>query len=138
MFRNTKETERSVPVQNEKVHRPRRRYSLRASVGKYEEISAALRVLGLYDSATVKEMKSRYRELLREWHPDLCRENETVRSEKTIEIITAYKVIMEYCEQYRFSFTREEVEKYLSPEELWEKQFGKDPIWGNYQDDEKK
>jgi DnaJ-class molecular chaperone len=105
-------------------------------MGKYEEITNALRVLGLYESATVKEIKNRYRELLKEWHPDLCEGNESVRKQKTIEIISAYRIIMDYCEQYRFSFSKEEIEKYISPEELWEKQFGKDPIWGNYQDDQ--
>jgi DnaJ-class molecular chaperone len=103
---------------------------------KYEEITRALRILGLYESATVKEIKNKYRELLKEWHPDLCMEKEDIRKEKTIEILNAYRIIMNYCEHYRFSFSKEEVEKYISPEELWTKQFGKDPIWGNYQDDE--
>jgi acyl carrier protein len=106
-------------------------------MGKYEELTKARKVLELHEFATLKEIKNKYRELLKEWHPDLCRENEAVRKQKTIEIINAYRIIMEYCEQYRFSFSREEIEKYLSPEELWAKQFGKDPIWGNYQDDEK-
>jgi DnaJ-class molecular chaperone len=105
-------------------------------MGKYEEITKALRILGLYESATVKELKNKYRELLREWHPDLCRGNEAIQKQKTIEIIHAYRTIMDYCEQYRFSFSKEEIEKYISPEELWAKQFGQDPIWGNYQDDE--
>jgi hypothetical protein len=42
---------------------------------------------------------------------------------------------MDYCEHYRFSFAKEEIEKYMWPEELWERQFGRDPIWGNYSDD---
>lgn len=105
-------------------------------MGKYEEIKKALQILGLYESATVKEIKNKYRELLKEWHPDLCMENEATRKEKTIEILNAYRIIMNYCELYRFSFSKEEVEKYMSPEELWAKQFGKDPIWGNFHDDE--
>jgi DnaJ-class molecular chaperone len=104
-------------------------------MGKYEEITRALRILGLYESATVKEIKNKYRELLKKWHPDLCGNNEAIRGQKTVEIINAYRIIMDYCEQYRFSFSKEEVEKYISPEELWAKQFGKDPIWGNNQDD---
>jgi DnaJ-class molecular chaperone len=103
-------------------------------MGKYDEITKALRILGLHESATVKEIKNKYRELLKEWHPDLYRDNEAIRKQKTIEIISAYRIIMDYCEQYRFSFSKEEIEKYISPEELWAKQFGKDPIWGNYQD----
>ncbi len=105
-------------------------------MGKYEEIINALHILGLYESATVKEIKNKYRTLLKEWHPDLCKGDEHIRKEKTTEILNAYRIIMDYCDQYRFSFSKEEVEKYISPEELWSKQFGKDPIWGNFQDDE--
>ena len=103
---------------------------LRIFMGKYEEITKARQILGLDEYATLKEIKNKYRELLKEWHPDLQKKNKAVRKEKTIEIINAYKIIMDYCEQYRFSFSREEVEKYFSPEELWAKQFGKDPDMG--------
>jgi len=43
---------------------------------------------------------------------------------------------MNYCENYKFSFSKEEIEKYISPDEFWGKRFGSDPIWGNYNDDE--
>jgi len=106
-------------------------------MGKYEERTKARQILELQESGTLKEIKTRYRELLKTWHPDLGKKNKAVRKQKTIEIIKAYKTITAYYEQYRVSFSREEVEKYMSPEELWEKQFGKDPIWGNYNDDSK-
>jgi len=103
---------------------------------KYEEITKARQVLELQEFATLKEIKNKYRALLKEWHPDTRKENEAILKHKTIEIINAYRIIMDYCDHYRFSFSEEEIEKYISPEELWSKQFGKDPIWGNYQDDE--
>ena len=105
-------------------------------MGKYEEITKALQILGLYESATLKDIKNNYKNLLKAWHPDLHKENEEICKEKTIEIIDAYRIIMDYCDNYKFSFSKEEIEKYMSPEEFWVKQFGKDPIWGNYQDDE--
>lgn len=105
-------------------------------MGKYEEITKARQVLGLYESATLKDIKNNYKELLKEWHPDLCKENEEICNEKTIEIINAFKTIMEYCDNYKFSFSKEEIEKYISAEEFWGKKFGSDPIWGNYNDDE--
>jgi DnaJ-class molecular chaperone len=105
-------------------------------MGKYEEITKARQILGLYEFATLKDIKNKYKELLREWHPDLCKENEKICKEKTIEIIHAFKKIMDYCEHYKFSFSREEIEKYLSADEFWEKRFGNDPIWGNYNKDE--
>lgn len=42
-------------------------------MGKYEEITNALRILGLYESAIVKDIKDKYRELIKEWHPDFCK-----------------------------------------------------------------
>jgi len=83
-------------------------------LGKYEGITKARQVLELHEFATLKKIKNQYRELLKEWHPDLCKENEDIRKEKTIEIINAYRTIMNYCEHYRFSFSREEIEKYIS------------------------
>jgi len=105
-------------------------------MGKYEEITKARQILGLYEVATLKDIKNRYKELLKEWHPDLCKENEEISKEKTIEIINAFKTIMYYCENYKFSFSQEEIEKYLSADEFWKKRFGSDPIWGNYNNDE--
>jgi len=105
-------------------------------MGKYEEITKARKALGINEVASLQEVKNRYRALLKEWHPDLSAENKDMRREKTVEIIHAYRLLMDYCEQYRFSFSREEVEKYISPEEMWAKRFGHDPIWGNYGDDE--
>jgi DnaJ-class molecular chaperone len=40
-------------------------------MGKNEETINALHILGLYESATVKEIKNKYRALLKEWHPGL-------------------------------------------------------------------
>jgi len=45
----------------------------------------------------------------------------------TRKIISAYKKIMVYCNQYQFSFTKEEIEKVCSAEEWWFKQFGNHP-----------
>jgi preprotein translocase subunit Sec63 len=105
-------------------------------MGKFDEITKARQILGLYELATLKDIKNRYKELLKEWHPDLCKENEEIRKEKTIEIINAFKTIMDYCENYKVSFSKEEIEKYISPDEFWKKRFGSDPIWGNYNNDE--
>lgn len=105
-------------------------------MGKYEEITKACQILGLYEFATLKDIKNKYKELLKEWHPDLRKENEDICKEKTIEIINAFKTIMEYCENYKFSFSKEEIEKYISADEFWWKRFGSDPIWGNYNDEQ--
>jgi hypothetical protein len=49
----------------------------------------------------------------------------------TRRITIAYKTILAYCDQYAYSFEKQEVEKYLSAEEWWMDRFGNDPLWGN-------
>lgn len=81
----------------------------------------------LPEQATSRQIKANYRRLLRKWHPDRCREDKDVSQEKTRCLIQAYKIITEYCNNYKFSFSEEEVRKYLSQEEWWIERFGQDP-----------
>ena len=39
---------------------------------------------------------------------------------------------MDYCNHYEFSFSKEEIEKYVTEKEWWSMHFGKDPVWGTY------
>ncbi|MBW2037920.1 MAG: J domain-containing protein [Deltaproteobacteria bacterium] len=96
---------------------------------KYEEITKARHILELPESATLEQIKNHYKRLIKKWHPDVCQEKREICEKKTIEINDAYKCIMNYCSHYKFSFSEEEVEKHLSPEEWWFKRFGGDPIW---------
>jgi DnaJ-class molecular chaperone len=72
-----------------------------------------------------------YRKLMRHWHPDMCKEAEQRCKEMTGRISEAYNIIIEYCNHYRFSFSREEVRENLSEEEWLRERFGKDPVWGS-------
>lgn len=100
-------------------------------MNKYQEITEARKLLELPESATMEEIKSNYRALLAEWHPDRCSKNKELCNEMTRKVIAAYKTIIAYCNQYKYSFVEEEVKKYLSPEEWWFEHFGNDPLWGN-------
>ncbi|MCK5738827.1 J domain-containing protein, partial [bacterium] len=51
--------------------------------------------------------------------------------EMTQKLIAAYKVITTYCDKYRYSFTKEEIKKYLLAEDWWFERFGNDPLWGD-------
>ncbi len=97
---------------------------------RFEEIDEARRALGLPEAATLEEITARYRLLLKRWHPDVCAQEKSLCAEKTRQVKAAYKVLAAYCREYRFPFTREEVEKYISKEEWWMKRFGNDPVWG--------
>jgi len=96
---------------------------------KFEIITQARIILDLPESATLDQIKKNYTQLIKKWHPDKNISEPEQATAKTREIIQAYKVIMQYCDQYQFSFSRQEVEKYLSDRERRFKQFGYDPIW---------
>lgn len=97
----------------------------------YEEISNARATLELPERATIAQIRANYKKLLNVWHPDKCSDDIERCTEMTRKIMVAYKTIVAYCEQYSFSFSREEVANYLSEEELWMERFGNDPLWGS-------
>lgn len=97
----------------------------------YKELTEARKVLQLPQETNLNMIKSRYRALLKQWHPDTCPEDEAICHEMTQKIVTAYREIMAYCNQYSISFTHDAMRSYLSPEERWMEQFGNDPMWGN-------
>ena len=96
-------------------------------MNKYKQISEARKILEIPETATMALVKSNYRMLLTRWHPDKCDENQEVCAEMTRKIISAYKTIMDYCREYQYSFSKEQVKKHLSPEEWWMERFGQGP-----------
>ena len=72
----------------------------------FEKIDAARVLLELPKRATMQEIKSNYRVLIRKWHPDRCNEDIETCQEMTAKIIAAYRIINEYCKNYEFSFTK--------------------------------
>lgn len=96
---------------------------------RFETITEARKILELSESATFDQIKRNYKQLIKKWHPDKNEADPTTAEHKTREIIKAYNIIMQYCREYRYSFAREEVEKYLSDRERWFRQFGYDPMW---------
>lgn len=96
----------------------------------YKKITAARRLLGLPEQATLQEIKTQYRQRIKQVHPDRSPEDAARGAEKTAELIAAYKILLAYCNQYKFSFSKEEVQNYLSKEEWWLERFGCDPLWG--------
>ena len=96
----------------------------------FNRINEARKILKLPESATMEEIKRNYRRLLKNWHPDLRPEEKEIRHKMTKRINSAYRILMDYCQHYQFSFKENEVNKYISPEEWWLKRFGHDPAWG--------
>lgn len=91
----------------------------------FEQLQQALQVFALSERATLKEIKSRHRKLVKHHHPD---HNPRHEPEDIRRINAAYQVLLDYCRGYRFSFSREEfLEQY--PEERLRQQFSDDPVW---------
>ncbi|MBV5279095.1 MAG: DnaJ domain-containing protein [Campylobacteraceae bacterium] len=79
---------------------------------KSEAISAALEVLALPIYTTINELKSHYHLLALKAHPD-CGGSE----EEMAKINEAYAIIKDYMEQFKFTFSEEEINKQF-PQEL--------------------
>lgn len=92
----------------------------------YDELKAAIRVFGLGERATLQEIKTRYRELAKRYHPDAGDRGD---AEEIYQVNEANRVIMEYVESYRFCFSELEYLEQV-PEERLRRQFMADPLWG--------
>ncbi|MBN1786526.1 MAG: J domain-containing protein [Candidatus Methanofastidiosa archaeon] len=96
-------------------------------------IHEASLTLDIGQRASIWDIKRRYRELVKKWHPDKFPNNTELCKEKIKEINHAYEVIMAYCENYLYSFKEEDIVNNLpvgvQMRERWEKQYGSDPMW---------
>jgi len=93
---------------------------------EYQDLEEAIGVFSLTFTATLQEIKSRHRTLVKRHHPDVGGDdgNERIR-----RINTAYQVLLAYCRDYRYSFSQEEFLE-QRPEERLLQEFVQDPIWG--------
>ena len=92
----------------------------------YEDLQGALLVLGLRDLSTIKEIKARHRELVKRYHPDTGSVDDP---EKIRNVNAAYRILLNYVTEYRFSFAEEEFYR-QNPEEQLRRQFVDVPMWG--------
>jgi len=90
-----------------------------------ETLLKAKTLLGLSDKETLPQVKQRYKNLMKKWHPDINPDNIITAQRISAEINEAYKVILEYCKNYEYSFKEEDIrEKNVNPHEWWEAKFG--------------
>ena len=72
----------------------------------YDEIQAALEILGLPALIQKEDIKKQYYFLAKKYHPD--QGGNEIRMEK---LNHAYKLLMKYIEHFRYSFDKEEIFK---------------------------
>ncbi|NMC89415.1 MAG: J domain-containing protein [Methanomicrobiales archaeon] len=97
-----------------------------------EEVRAAAEVLGIRSRASLNEIRSRYHERIKEWHPDVSRNDLAESHEMTMRLKEAYDLLVDYCMNRPVSFRLEDLGRDLerNPADYWMDRFGDDPIWG--------
>jgi curved DNA-binding protein CbpA len=92
----------------------------------YADLQAALLILGLSERSTLREIKTRHRQLVKRHHPDTGNADDpmTIR-----QVNAAYRLLLDYVTEYRFSFAEEEFYE-QNPDERLRQQFMDTPLWG--------
>ncbi len=93
----------------------------------HAELKEALYLFGFHenDLLTIKRIKQRHRDLVKKAHPDL---HQHAPPERMRQINEAARIIMDYIQSYRFSFSEKEFYRQV-PEEHLRHQYSCDPIW---------
>jgi len=95
---------------------------------KRDAIIAARELLELGETATLDEIKKAYRAKAKIHHPDTSDSDR--KDEDVMQRLTeAYRVLLDYCENYRFPLVPDE-DIPLDDNEWWMNRFGNDPLWG--------
>ena len=87
----------------------------------FKDINEAQTILGLGKTATLKEIKRAYRRLAHHYHPDKHDSASCVDEEMMKKLNWAYKVLMDYCNEYRYSFDEQDVARTYPHEEYMRK-----------------
>ncbi len=95
-------------------------------------IREAALLFGITDNASLNEIKRRYREYSKEWHPDVSDNDAQEAHIMFIKIQGAYDLLVEYCMNYKISFQDEDILKDISimAGNDGMERFRDDPIWG--------
>ncbi len=83
----------------------------------FNEIDEARGLLGLGEAATLKKIRSAYRRLAHQHHPDKHDSADEENNEMMKKLNRAYKVLMDYCTDYKYSFREEAVARTYPYEE---------------------
>ena len=82
-------------------------------------------LLGLREKSTLKEIKLKYKNLMKKWHPDKHKDDASKATLMSMQINEAYEIIQNYINNYEYSFDEEDIKKTsYSPSEWWHSKFG--------------
>ena len=87
-------------------------------MANFNEIEEARKLLELGEAATLKEIKRAYRTLAHRYHPDKHSNAPGEQAEETMKRLNwAYKLLIEYCTNYKYSFREEDVARTYANDE---------------------
>ncbi len=78
-------------------------------MANFNEIEEARKLLGLGEAATLKEIKKAFRTLAHRHHPDKHGGDNSAEGETMKRLNWAYKLLLEYCNEYKYSFKEEDI-----------------------------
>lgn len=79
-------------------------------MANFNEIEEARKLLGIGETATLKEIKAAYRTLAHRYHPDKYNGAAGEDTEELMKRLNrASKILMDYCKEYKYSFTEEDI-----------------------------
>ncbi|MDQ7044366.1 MAG: J domain-containing protein [Sulfurimonas sp.] len=94
-------------------------------MSSFEKLIKAKTLLGLRETASLKEIKLSYKNLMKKWHPDKHRDNVKQATTMSVSINEAYEILLEYCNHYEYDFSEEKIKRdYITPAQWWHDKFG--------------
>ena len=82
-------------------------------------------LLGLREKASLKEIKHKYKNLMKKWHPDKHKDNYEQSTQMSMQINEAYNIIVDYCNSYEYPLDEQSIKNATyTPEEWWNNKFG--------------
>ena len=87
-------------------------------MANFNEIEEARKLLGLGEAATLKEIKTAYRTMAHRHHPDKHTSTVSDETAETMKRLNwAYKLLTDYCSEYKYSFKEEDIARTYSYDE---------------------
>ena len=88
----------------------------------FEQVDEARRLLGLRETATLRQLKRAYRSAANRYHPDRCKDADKPRCEEMMKGVNkAYTLLAKYFADYCYSFQQEDIERTYPDEEYMRK-----------------
>ena len=80
-------------------------------MANFNEVEEARKLLHLGEEATLKEIKKAYRTLAHHYHPDKLEDDDSAESQIMKRLNLAYRLLLDYCNDYKYSFREEDVSR---------------------------